>query len=205
MLKPKKYKLARRLGPGVFEKTQTDKFVLRETRRGAKRGMQQRRRRAPSEYGKQLLEKQKIRVTYGISERQFRRYVENAIQEREKSEEKLIGLLESRLDNIVFRLGFAPSRRAARQMVSHGHITVNGKRTRVPSYYVSVGDTIAVREGSIQKTVFEIARERMKEYTAPTWLKRGKAEFEATLEKAPELSPSDTSLDPTSVIEFYSR
>src|SRR3989344_3351470 len=140
-----RFKIAKRLGASVFEKAQSQKFALSEARSAKnKRGS-----RGLSEYGKQMLEKQKVRVTYGIPERQFRNYVRKAIIGHEGTPlERLHSMLELRLDNVIYRLGLAPTRRAARQMVAHGHVMVNDKRIRVPSHQVRLTDRIAVREGS---------------------------------------------------------
>src|SRR5262249_14892440 len=125
-----KYKLAKRLGASIFEKTQSQKFAI-AAERSAKN---KKRSRGASEFGKQLLEKQKVRVTYGISERQFSNYIEDAMASKAGAPaEMLHRALELRLDNVCYRLGLASTRRAARQMVSHGHITVNGVKTTIPS------------------------------------------------------------------------
>jgi len=139
-----RYKIAKRLGATVFEKAQTQKFAI-SAERSAKN--KRRGRGRQSEYGKQMLEKQKVRVTYGLPERQFRSYVHKALAAHStKPSERLHELLELRLDNIIWRLGLVPTRRAARQMVAHGHVQIGGKKTRVPSYAISVGDRISVRE-----------------------------------------------------------
>jgi len=203
MITKKKYKLARRLGPGIHEKTMSDKFALREARK--KVVFKGRRRRPLSDYGKQLLEKQKVRFTYGVNERQFRNYVAVATKTGGDAGQTLLNLLESRLDNVIYRMGIAPTRPAARQMVAHGHFLVNGSRTRVPSYKVSVGDEITVREGSLTKPVFEIAREEMKERKAAAWLTPGKDGMSAKIKSTPTVDASEGQFDPTVIIEFYSR
>jgi small subunit ribosomal protein S4 len=145
-----KYKIARRLGPAVFEKTQTQKFAARMSRKGKKF-----ENRMISDFGKALLEKQKARYTYLINERQFKKYADKAIAERtKKPEESLVEALETRLDNATYRLGLAPTRLASRQMVSHGHIAVNGRRVDVPSFTVSIGDVITVMASSKGKKLF---------------------------------------------------
>ena len=114
------------------------------------------RRRAPSDYGKQLAEKQKVRYLYSISERVLKNYVKKAVAVKNTAtEEVLARILESRLDNVVYRLGLAPTRRMARQMTSHGHFTVNGRKVTVPSYQIRDKDTIGVREGSTRTTLFQ--------------------------------------------------
>src|SRR5690606_40724543 len=119
-----KYKICRRLGSHIYEKCQTQKFQLSEARKG--KGMRGGRRRNVSEYGEQLLEKQRVRFTYGLKERQFASYVKKATGTAAVPAEELYQSLERRLDNVIYRLGLAPSRAYARQLVSHGHITVNG-------------------------------------------------------------------------------
>ena len=133
-----KYKVCRRLGPGIYEKCQTEKFALAQSRKQALSKMGGRRRRNVSQYGLQLMEKQKVRFTYGVNEKQFHNYVKEALRSKDITPaERLYQMLEVRLDNVVFRMGLAPTRQASRQMVSHGHILVNGKRMKVPSYTVT--------------------------------------------------------------------
>ncbi|MDD3662608.1 MAG: 30S ribosomal protein S4 [Candidatus Pacebacteria bacterium] len=197
-----KYKICRRLGSGVFEKCQTPKFVLSETRhaKNSKKG----RPKALSGYALQFIEKQKARFMYGLSEKQFSNYVKEATARKgEQVNEYLFELLESRLDNVVYRLGLAHTRRLSRQMVSHGHITVNGKKTTIPSLRVKKGDIIAVRPGSSKSVLFADMAKKMEEYTIPNWLT-----FKAdTLEGSVQGKPKDTEgyLDFNTVLEFYSR
>ena len=151
MGKIKKYKISRRFQAPLFEKCQTQKFVLREQRRE----MARKRSRPLSDYGKQLMEKQKLRHLYGISERVLKNYVNKAVATRnEPTEEVLAESLERRLDTVVYNLGIAPTRRMARQMVSHGHFTVNDRKITVPSYRVRDTDTVGVREGSMRTKLF---------------------------------------------------
>ena len=143
MKTPPRYKTAKRLGATVFEKAQTQKFAMSAERseKNKRRG-----RGRQSEYGKQMLEKQKVRMTYGLTERQFRNYVRKSLAAHSaKPSDLLHELLELRLDNVIWRLGLVPTRRAARQMVSHGHVMVDGKKSRVPSQALSVGDRVSVR------------------------------------------------------------
>lgn len=199
-----KFKIAKRLGASVFEKTQTQKFALAAERSALnkKRG----RGRGGTEYGKQLLEKQKVRMTYGLSERQFRNYVEEAMASETMSPvAALHEALEIRLDNLVYRLGLAPTRRAARQMVSHGHITVNGVKTTIPSRRVSVGECIAVREGSKNATLFASFAEKFAERTLPSWLTFNPKSMEGSVEVLPTAEAADPAGDLVTVISFYSR
>ncbi len=200
-----KFKIARRLGDRIFSKTQTSKFTISGTERKVmgKRGGG---RRGGSEYGRQLLEKQKARFTYGVSEHQFRNYVLAARAKKGSNPAgELLTALESRLDNAVFRLGLVKSRLAARQAVAHGHILVNGRRTNVPSYTVKAGDKISVRVGSRTSGLFNDLAERLKEYTAPTWLVYDEAKWEGEIKARPELSAGESTINFSSILEFYSR
>lgn len=202
-----KYKIARRLGAGVFEKTQTQKFALREGQRG--KGGDKKRGGPKSDYGIQMLEKQKARFTYILSEKQFSKYVKAAIAAKGDNRELLYKTLESRLDNVVLRAGFAATRLAARQLVSHGHMLVNGRRVTVPSYLVRIGDTITVREGSMKKPVFATLEERLKNFVTvgrgPAWLKVDPEKKTIVVQGAPKLNPEELLFNIGQVLEFYSR
>lgn len=198
MFKVKKYKVARRLGAGVFEKAQTQKFVLSEGKRARKRG----RRPRISDYGQQLIEKQKVRYVYGVSEKQFRNYVNKALDSA-KPAQTLFELLEQRLDNTVYRMGLASTRRMARQMTTHGHFTVNGKRMNVPSHVAKEGDQIAVREGSQKSPMFADLDKKLKNYTMPKWLSFDAKAMSGQV-KGIATDP-DPFLNFQAVIEFYSR
>jgi small subunit ribosomal protein S4 len=196
-----RYKKARYLGAPVFRKTQTQKYAMRAQAKTPKRGP----RGGKSEYGRQLLEKQKARFSYGIGGKQFTNYVKAALQAEGDNGKNLLSLLESRLDNVVLRAGFALSRSAARQMVSHGHILVNGKATRVPSYSVSVGDVLTIREGSKGKGIFAKFDEEQKNIKLPAWLKVDQAKREIRIEGEPVTDTSEVLFDIRSVLEFYTR
>ncbi len=197
-----KYKICRRLGPGVYEKCQTQKFVISEARKSA--GKKGKRAKAPSEYGLQLLEKQKIRFSYGISERQFSNYVKDAVSVKGSSASlKLYSTLESRLDNLVYRMGLAHTRTLARQMVAHGHMTVNGQRVTIPSMQIRVGDIIKIREGSLGKVLFADLAKKLKEYNAPSYVSYDVEKNEGKLLEMPK-SPESV-YDWASVLEFYTR
>lgn len=197
-----KYKIARRLGSPVFEKCQTQKFALSEARHAKtkKRG----KRRALSSYGSQLIEKQKIRYTYGITEHQLANYIGKATsQKRGSSKEILFQLLESRLDNVVYRVGLADTRRQARQMVSHGHIVINGKRTLVPSYSVSIGDVFTIRDGSKASPLFANHEKKTKDFITPPWVSFDHNSLSGKILGIP--TGEEPTLDFGVVIEFYSR
>lgn len=200
-----RYKIAKRLGVTVFEKAQTQKFAL-SAERSAKNKRRGGRGRL-SEYGKQMLEKQKVRVTYGLPERQFRNYVRKSLETAQikKPTERLHELLELRLDNVVWRLGLAKTRRAARQMVAHGHIVVSGKKSRVPSQIVHVGETIAVREGSKEHGMLVGFAERFAERTLPSWLSWNPKAMEGTVTALPTTASADVAGDLGAVLSFYTR
>jgi small subunit ribosomal protein S4 len=201
-----KYKIAKRLGASVFEKTQTQKFALAQERRAPKKGG---RGRGPTEYGKQLLEKQKVRITYGLSERQFSRYVGESMSSHGKDAlspaDLLHQTLEMRLDNLVYRLGLATTRRGARQMVSHGHITINGKKTTIPSRMVSLTEKIGVREGSKKLPLFENFGVRFLETPPQSWLTFDPKSMVGNVVSYPTASATGTAGDLGSVLSFYSR
>ncbi|MDR3546958.1 MAG: 30S ribosomal protein S4 [Candidatus Pacebacteria bacterium] len=197
-----KYKIAKRLGASVFEKTQTQKFALAQERAARSKG----RSRGATEYGKQLLEKQKVRLTYGLSERQFGNYVAEAMATHGQAPADVLHrLLELRLDNVVYRLGLAPTRRAARQMVSHGHVTVDGVKSTIPSRRVYIGDRIAVRDGSKNRILFENFGERFGEHKLASWLTFDPKSMSGTVEAMPTAESADPAGDLVSVISFYSR
>lgn len=201
----KKFKVCRRLGAGVFEQCQTQRFVLSQQKR-ARVSNSKRAPKRPSDYGLSLIEKQKVRFAYGVSEKQFANYVEKAFGAAKKGQvpaDKLFSLLEHRLDNVVYRLGIAHTRAFARQLVSHGHIVVNGKKVDVPSFMVSLKDVITIREGSKNKPVFAGLADKLKQATAPEWLKLTSSTFTAEVIGTPK-NP-DPFMNFQAVIEFYSR
>ncbi len=198
-----RYKIAKRLGATVFEKAQTQKFAI-SAERSAKN--KRRGRGRQSEYGKQMLEKQKVRVTYGLTERQFRNYVRKALAAHSaQPSDRLHELLELRLDNVIWRLGLASTRRAARQMVSHGHVMVGDKKSRVPSQALSVGDKISVREGSKDHGVLVGFAERFADRTLPSWLSWNPKSMEGSVVERPTSASADVAGDLVSVLSFYTR
>ena len=197
-----KYKICRRLGPGVFEKCQTAKFAMSEARHA--KSLKSKRPKALSGYAMQFVEKQKVRFMYGISEGQFQNYVNESVAHKgTPATEHLFELLETRLDNVVYRLGLAHTRRLSRQMVSHGHITVNGKKTTVASQRVHIGDVIAVREGSKKSPLFTDMVKKLKEYTYPNWLTFNAETLSGVVQGKPK--NVEGYLDLNTVLEFYSR
>lgn len=198
-----KYKIAKRLGAGLFEKTQTQKFALSEAR--AARNRSQKRGGQMSDYKKQLFEKQKMRFSYGISEKQLSRYVHEAVEKSDAPIKNLLERLESRLDNVVYRMGIAKTRRLARQMVSHGHILVNGTRLNIPSHKVKVGTTISIREGSKQSPLFTDMVERVADANTPSWVVFDAKKLTGEMKAVPTLERNETLFDPQLVLEYYSR
>lgn len=201
-----KYKICKRLGSGVFDKCQTQKFALAEEK-AKKRNSSKKRPGQMSEYGKQLIEKQKMRYTYGIAEKQLTKYVKEAIARKgSKPAIQLIENLESRLDNVVYRIGLAKSRQMARQMVSHGHITVDGRKVTIPSYKVSKGIKIAVREGSRGSALFsDIKKDELKDHKNPSWIIFNEKNLEGEIKGKPIVNLTELLFDVGSVLEFYSR
>lgn len=196
-----KYKVCRRLGPGVYDKCQTEQFAVREQRRRPARG-----RRTNSDYNTQLLEKQKVRFTYGMNEKQFHNYVKDAAAVQGMTPaERLYQQLESRLDNVVYRVGLAPTRAAARQMVSHGHVFVDGKRIKVPSHQVRLNQAVSVRPGSKDKGMLVDFEERFAKMTVPAWINFDGKKTEATKIAEPDVAETQGLYDFTGVIAFYSR
>lgn len=197
-----KYKIARRLGAPIFEKTQTPKYALSLARkeRSEKRG----RNKPKSEFARELIEKQKARFTYGIGEKQFRKYVFMALH-APNPVQKLFSILESRLDNVVYRSGLAKTHLQARQAASHGHILINNKRVTIPSILLKEGDTVSIRTGSEASPLFGDAAERMKALTMPDWLKADPEKRSATVEGEPAYTERDHVFDLGVVIEFYNR
>ncbi|HAV21299.1 MAG: 30S ribosomal protein S4 [Bacillota bacterium] len=163
-------------------------------------------RRKASEYALQLREKQKLRRTYGVLEKQFARYFDMAVRARGMiTGEALLQILESRLDNVVYRLGFASSRPEARQMVMHGHIEVNGRKVDIPSYLVKAGDVVGVREKSRELVPFRKALETAGDRTIPEWLSLHEDGLTATIVSLPSREQIDVPVQEHMVVELYSR
>lgn len=203
-------KLCRREGEKLFlkgERCFTPKCAFE--RRGYPPGQHGRsaqfRRRRESDYNRQLRAKQKARRVYGILERQFRRYYEESLQRRGLTGLNLLQILESRLDNVVYRLGFADSRAQARLLVTHGHFMVNGRRTDVPSMLLSPGDQISVRDGSRKRTYFKDLSAVAEEKTTPEWLNRDAKNITGSVVRLPERAEIDGNLNEQLIVEFYSR
>ncbi len=174
-------------------------------RRGAPPGQHGIRRRKVSEYGVQLREKQKVRRVYFVLERQFRRYFESAESRPGVTGENLLRLLETRLDNAVYRMGFASSRPQARQLVSHGHFSVNGRPTNIPSFQLHEGDRVEVREGSRKVDHFKDLRETLRGQQRPEWLNVDPDTMSGTIAALPRRDQMPLELNEQLVVEYYSR
>lgn len=202
MLIGPKYKICKRLGASVFEKCQTQKFQLAEARnpriRRGKRG-------GGSDFGAQLLEKQKARFTYGLTESQFSRYVHEAMESKGAAAGLLLSRLEARLDNVVYRAGFVKTRRAARQLVGHGHVLVNGRRLNVPSYKAEEGDVISIRPESRASALFANRTDVMAETKLPAWMAFEDQGFAVKITDAPTVGETEAPFSAATIIQFYSR
>lgn len=196
-----KYKIARRLGAPVFEKTQTPKYTLSLARKERSGKIPN---RPSSELGRELIEKQKARYTYGIGEKQFGNYVDKALSAKDPVQ-KLFSILETRLDNILFRSGLAKTRAQARQVASHGHSLVNGKRVTIPSILLKKGDKVSLRAPSGSSPLFGEVEERMKTISVPQWLKVDPSSRSAMVLGQPVYVAQEHVFDLGTVIEFYNR
>jgi small subunit ribosomal protein S4 len=198
-----RYKVARRLGAPVFEKTQTQRYALSQARKEKSGKAFQ---RPKSDFGIQLLEKQKARYTYALPERQFSKYAKEALAKKDKrAVDRLFQDLELRADNVAYRAGLAPTRLAARQMVSHGHVCINGKRITIPSYKLKIGDVLTVRAGSMSKGLFNKLQERLESYTHPSWIKFDKDKRSVEVMSEPKYQATESLFDINAILEFYSR
>ena len=201
MLIGPRYKKARYLGAAVFRKTQTPKYAMR----AQTKAKTIKRRGQKSEYGRQLLEKQKARYSYGVSSGQFSNYVKSVLRTKGDNAENLVHILEGRLDNVALRAEFATSRAAARQMVSHGHLCVNGKIVNIPSYQVRLGDVITIREGSKNKAIFGKLNDEITNIKLPAWISVDARKKEIKITGEPTTDVEELLFDVQSVLEFYTR
>ncbi|CBZ05304.1 30S ribosomal protein S4 [Clostridium botulinum] len=190
-----RFKLSRRLGVNIYGHPKAMKRATRENSREGKK---------LSNYGKQLLEKQKIRSYYGVLEKQFLRYVKKAMKSKERTGDVLLRSLECRLDNIVYRIGFANSIRQARQMVNHGHILVNDSKVNIPSYEVKAGDVITLREKYRKNDEFADNFLSLKKFSLP-YIEKDYDKFSGVLIKEPERDEIPIDANETLVVELYSK
>ncbi len=162
----------------------------------------------PSEYARELREKQKLKNWYNLQETQFRNYVKEALSKRGRGEDSgtsLIRKLEFRLDNVVFKLGFASSRTKARQLVSHGYFRVNGRACNIPSRVLKKGDVVSVKPEKINKKVIKEVKELIKNYKTQSWLELDKGKLEGKITEEPSMEEVSPSIDMSAIFEFYSR
>lgn len=203
-------KLCRREGEKLFlkgERCFTNKcaFEKRSYPPGEHGVSRQRTGRRLSDYSRQLRAKQKARRIYGIMEKQFRRYFDVALKRRGLTGLNLLQVLESRLDNVIFRLGFAVNRAQARQLVNHGHFLVNGRKTNIPSMVLQPGDVVSVRDQSKQNEFFKGMVEAAEKTSVPMWLERDLENLRARVLRLPERGEIDGNLNEQLIVEYYSR
>ncbi|MFC2044469.1 30S ribosomal protein S4 [Chloroflexota bacterium] len=198
-------RVCRRFGDKLMLKG--DKCVTNCTmeKRTSTPGQQRRQRRKHSDRGLQLREKQKARNTYGILERQFRRIFEEAERKQGITADNLVVLLERRLDNVVYRLGFGDSRPQARQIVNHGHIMLNGRKTNIPSCLVKEGDTISWREGSTETEYYKQLIDNIKAKSTPSWLNVDREKLVARVLSLPTPEEVAAKFEGKAIVEYYSR
>ncbi|MBE6153784.1 MAG: 30S ribosomal protein S4 [Firmicutes bacterium] len=192
------YKKSRRVS---FSTLETGKELVKRPYGPGQHG--QGRKGKPSNYGVQLTEKQKVRFMYGLTEKQFRKTFDRASKMKGVHGENFLRLLESRLDNLVYRIGFASTRRAARQLVNHGHITVNGKKVDIPSYSVKVGDVISVKETSKAHPAVKASLEN--KLNRVEFVNYDENKMEATYVRLPERNELNMDINESLIVEFYSR
>lgn len=194
-------KLSRRLGIVLGK----EKYVRRRQYPPGVHGPKQGSHRRLSGYGEQLLEKQKAKAVYGLLEKQFRKCFEQAAAHKGNTSEMMISLLERRLDNVVYRLGLAKTRKQARQLVGHGFVLVNDKLVDIPSYRVSVGEVISVKENKKSKGIVKSMPELSKEAQVPKWLTMDMASLKGKVTGEPQMDDVEKVFDPRLIVEFYSR
>lgn len=206
LLGPKE-KRSRALGVNLFlkaERSASQKSAM--VRKPYRPGMHGKRRRSLSEYGLQLSEKQKVKLTYGLRERQLAKYVREALRQKaQTTTDALARYLETRLDSLIFRAGLAPARSIARELVSHGHVVVDGKRVDIPSMQLKLGKAFGIRPESKNKKVFQNLPNYLKKYEPPAWLLVDKEHWTAKLKEWPTLEGLHFPFNLSLVIEFYSR
>jgi small subunit ribosomal protein S4 len=193
-------RISRRFGIPLFG---PDKYLERRNYGPGVHGPKSRRKH--TDYGLGLIEKQKLRYFYGLMERQFRGVYERALRRRGVTGEQMLQILETRLDNVVYHLGFAITRAAARQMVSHGHVKVNGRKVNVPSYALKVNDTIEVREGNVSRQLATKNLELSTSKVVPEWLTLNKEAFKGVVMRIPTRDEIQPIANEQAVVEFYSR
>jgi small subunit ribosomal protein S4 len=193
-------RISRRFGLPIFGPT---KYLERRNYGPGVHGPKSRRK--TTEYGLGLIEKQKLRYFYGLLERQFRGVYERALRKRGVTGETMLQILETRLDNVAYQLGFGPTRAAARQMVTHGHVKVNGRKVSAPSYALKVNDTIEVRDASVSRQMASKNMESTTSRAVPDWLSFNKETFKGVVVRMPTRDDIQPIANEQAVVEFYSR
>ena len=193
-------RISRRFGTPIFGPT---KYLERRNYGPGVHGPKSRRKH--TDYGLGLIEKQKLRYYYGLLERQFRGVYEKALRRRGVTGEQMLQILETRLDNVVYHLGFATTRAAARQMVSHGHITVNGRKVNVPSFALRVNDAVSVKNNNVSRQLATKGLELSTSRAVPDWLSLTKDEFKGVVMRVPTRDEINPIANEQAVVEFYSR
>jgi len=193
-------RISRRFGIPMFGPT---KYLERRNYPPGVHGPKSRRKL--TDYGMGLVEKQKLRYYYGLLERQFRGVYEKALKRRGVTGEQMLQILETRLDNVVYHLGFGTTRSAARQMVAHGHVTVNGRKVSIPSYALRVNDVVAVKDKNVSRQMATKALELSTSRAVPDWISLSKEEFKGTIMRIPTRDEINPIANEQAVVEFYSR
>ncbi|MBI4919970.1 30S ribosomal protein S4 [Candidatus Azambacteria bacterium] len=202
-----KEKISRKVGENLGLKAERSfspksAFLKKPYRPGAHGKM---RRRAASEFGTQLMEKQKVKFTYGITEKQLERYFKEAKNKKGVAGDLLLAALEKRVDNVIYRSGFAASRAIARQMASHGHFLLNGKKITIPSYSVKIGETVTVKPKSRNKAIFANIDNKLKKHEAPAWLAVDKKNLEVKIKSEPKIDDLPKNFNMNTIISYYSK
>jgi small subunit ribosomal protein S4 len=193
-------RISRRFGVPIFG---ASKYLERRNYGPGAHGPKSRRKH--TEYGLGLIEKQKLRYYYGLMERQFRGVYEKALRRRGVTGEQMLQILETRLDNVVYHLGFASTRAAARQLVGHGHVKVNGRKVNIPSYALKVNDIIEVKDNSVSRQLATKNLELSTSRVVPDWLSLSKDAFKGTVMRIPSRDEIQPIANEQAVVEFYSR
>lgn len=193
-------RISRRLGVPIFG---SSKYIERRPYPPGAHGPKSRRKH--TDYAIGLMEKQKLRFFYGLQERQFRNVYERALRMRGVTGEKMLQILETRLDNLVYQAGFASTRPAARQLVAHGHVRVNGRKVSIPSFSVKVNDLVQVKDHAKSKTIIQKGLETSTSRAVPDWVRLNREELSATLLRVPSRDEINPIANEQAIVEFYSR
>lgn len=199
-----KGKLVRRFGVNIYENPKYDRLLERKSHPPGQHGDKQQRRKV-SDYGLQLIEKQKLKASYGLLEKQFRSTFDRAARKKGVTGENLLQLLESRLDNVVFRAGFASTRMQARQLINHGHLRVNGRRVDIPSYQLKSGDVISVRDTDRSRALVARNIENSLRFQRPGWISTDVDNLTASVLHLPHGNEIQTPVDTRLIVELYSK